>query len=404
MGKSSTANKSRRHRIFDLHKHPLVVPVVTFLLLFIVSLVAFVSFSATTIGPSDSRVVNVYADGKARTLPTRAKTVKDLLDRLDIKLNDGDVVEPGLDTQILDDDFSVNVYRARPVTVIDGDKKITVNTAQQSPRGVAEEVGVSLFPEDNVAVNIPDTVIDEGSVTERLVIERSVPVKLVMYGTSSEVRTHAKTVADLLKEKGLDSDDVTVLPPAETPITPNMVVFVTYPNKNIVTTEEVIPNGEDTVSDPSLPAGETKVTQEGVPGRKVVIYEVDKADPSKKTVLQEVIAAQPINKITAKGTKVIVGVVTGSKADWMRLAGIDPSQYQYADYIIGRESGWNPASVSANRCIGLGQKCNAQSLIAACPNWQSDPVCQLQHFSGYANSRYGSWQAAYQYWTVNHWW
>lgn len=396
--------KSRKHRILDLHKHPLVIPVVTFIVLFVVSMVAFVSFNATTLGPADSRVVNVYADGQSQTLPTRAKTVKDLLERLDIKLNDGDVVEPGLDTQILEDDFSVNVYRSRPVTVIDGNKEVTINTAAQSPRKVAEEAGATLFPEDDVKVEIPDNVIDEGSATEQLVINRSIPVKLVMYGQSYDVRTHAKTVGELVEEKGLNTNDVTVLPPAETVLTANMVVFVTYKDKNIVTAEEVIPNGEEIVSDAELTMGQTQVRQEGSPGKKVVIYEVDKADPNKKTVLQEVIAIQPINRVVAKGTKVVVGTVTGSKADWMRLAGIDASQYQYADYIIGRESGWNPAAVSANRCIGLGQKCNAASLIADCPAWQSDPVCQLEHFSGYANGRYGSWQAAYQFWTLNHWW
>src|SRR3712207_822958 len=148
---------SKRKRKFDFHRHPFVIPVVTFLILFIVSLGAFVSFSATTLGPSDSRVVNVHADDKSQTLPTRAKTVNELLKRLDIKLNDGDVVEPSLDTEIIDDNFSVNVYRARPVTVIDGVKKITVNTATQSPRSVAEEVGVELHPEDNIEVEIPDS-------------------------------------------------------------------------------------------------------------------------------------------------------------------------------------------------------------------------------------------------------
>lgn len=404
MKKRTKAVKSRRQRLLNLHKHPLVIPVVTFLVLFIVSLVAFVSFGATTLQPGDSRVVSVYADGKSQTLPTRAKTVGDLLNRLNIKVGDGDVVEPGLDTQILDDNFSVNVYRARPVTVVDGDKEVTVTTATQSPRAVAKEVGATLYPEDNVEVHLPDNVLDEGSPTEQLIIERSVPVKLVMYGQSYEVRTHAKTVGELIKDKGLEAKDVTVLPPAETPITADMVIFVTYPDKNIITAEEPIPNAEETVSDPNVPMGQTVVKQEGSAGKKVVIYEVDKNDPAQKKVLQEVIAVQPVNRIVAKGTKVIAGTVTGSKADWMRLAGIDPSQYQYADYIIGHESGWNPAAVSANRCIGLGQKCNASSLIAACPNWQTDPVCQLGHFSGYANGRYGSWQGAYQFWVMNHWW
>lgn len=394
----------KKKRLFDLHKHPLVIPVVTFIVLFIASLIAFVSFGATTLGPSDARVVNVYADNESQTLPTRAKTVKELLQRLDIKLSEGDVVEPGLDTEILEDNFSVNVYRARPVTVIDGNKKVTVNTATQSPRAIAEEVGVALHPEDAVEVTIPDNLLAEGSATEQLIIERSVPVKLVMYGQTYDARTHAKTVEELIEEKGLDIDDVTVLPPPETPITSNMVVFVTYPDKNIETIEEIIPNAEETITDPSVPLGQTVVKQEGNPGRKVVIYEVSKDDPTQRAVLHEVLAVSPVNRIVAKGSKVPSGSVSGSKLDWMRAAGIDPSQYQYVDYIIGRESGWNPAAVSSNRCIGLGQRCNAQILISACPNWQTDPVCQLNHFSGYANGRYGSWQQAYSFWSVNHWW
>lgn len=394
----------KKHRILNLHKHPLVVPVVTFVTLFIASLIAFVAFGATTLRPADSRVVSVYADGQSQTLPTRAETVGDLLNRLNIKLYDGDVVEPGVDTQIIDDNFSVNVYRSRPVTVVDGDRQVTVNTAAQSPRSVAEEVGVKLYPEDNVKVDLPESLLDEGSATEQVVVERSVPVKLVLYGQPYDVRTHAKTVEELIKDKGLEAGDVTVLPPAKTPVTADMVIFVTNPDKNIVTAEEAIPNSEEIVNDPEVAYGQTVVKQEGTPGKKIIIYEVDKNDPNIKAVLQEVIAVQPINRIVARGTKIAAGSVTGTKADWMAAAGIDPSQYQYVDYIIGRESGWNPAAVSANRCIGLGQKCNAASLISVCPSWQTDPVCQLDHFSGYANSRYGSWQGAYNFWVLNHWW
>lgn len=402
--KSSKVTTKLKQPHFSFHKHPFIVPVVTFIFLFFVSLIAFVSFNATTLKPGDSRVVSLYVDDKSQTIPTRAKTVGDLLKRLNIVLKEGDVVEPKVDTQILEDNFSVNVYRARPVTVVDGDKKISVVTATQSPRSVAEEVGLKLYPEDNVEVSLPENVIEEGSIAERLVIERSIPVKLVLYGVSYDIRTHSKNVTELVGEKGLSEKDVTVLPNGKTPLSPGAVVFITYKNKDIITAEEPIPNSEETVSDPELPLGQSKVKQEGAPGKKVVIYEVDKKDPNKKTVLQEVIATYPVNKITAKGTKVASVTLTGSKADWLRAAGIDPSQYQYVDYIIGRESGWNPASVSANRCIGLGQRCNPQILISACPNWQTDPVCQLNHFTDYANGRYGSWGGAYQFWTVNHWW
>ncbi len=408
--KKPIISKQKRRKIMRIHKHPLVIPVITFMVLFFVTIGVFISFNSTTVAPGDQRIVNVYVDDQKQTLPTRARTVGDLLKRMNVTLNEGDEVEPKASTQILEDDFTVNVYRARPVTVIDGKKITTVLSAQQSARAVAEEVGVKVYPEDDVRLKVPDDLLKEGVIAEKVVIKRSIPVSLVLYGQTYSVRTLSKTVGELIAEKGLNSDDITVFPPAKTKLKPNTVVYVTYPGKKIITKSESIPFKEKRVEDPDLDAGETAVRREGEKGKKVVIYEVDKSNPKKKKALKTVVAKKPVDKIIAVGTGSATdlalpgGTVTGSKLDWMKAAGIDPSQYQYVDYIIGRESGWNPASVSANRCIGLGQKCDAGSLISACPNWQSDPVCQLNHFSGYANGRYGSWQGAYSAWQAQGWW
>ncbi|HMS23799.1 MAG TPA: ubiquitin-like domain-containing protein [Candidatus Saccharibacteria bacterium] len=408
--KKPIISKQKRRKIQRVRKHPFVVPVITFIVLFFGTIVLFISFNSTTVAPGDQRIVNVFVDDQKQTLPTRAPTVGELLKRMDVTLNEGDQVEPKASTQILEDDFTVNVYRARPVTVIDGKKITTVLSAQQSARAVAEEVGVKVYPEDDVRLKVPDDLLKEGVIAEKVVIKRSIPVSLVLYGQTYSVRTLSKTVGELVEEKGLDTDEVTVFPPAETKLKPNTVVYVTYPGKKIITKSESIPFKEKRVEDPDLDAGETVVKREGEKGKKVVIYEVDKTNPKKKKALKTVIAKKPIDRIIAVGTgseaelSLPGGAVSGSKLDWMKAAGIDPSQYQYVDYIIGRESGWNPASVSANRCIGLGQKCDASSLISACPNWQSDPVCQLNHFSGYANGRYGSWQGAYSAWQAQGWW
>lgn len=404
---SSKQPTEPKKRARPLRHHPFVVPVLTFLVLFIFTLIAFVNFNATTIGPADARVVNLFVDGRSQTLPTRARTVEDLLQRLDISVGDGDVVEPKISTEILSDNFTVNVYRARPITIVDGETKIIAMSAAQSPRGIVNDSGIKLHPEDLVQAEVPDDVIKEGTVTEKLVVSRSIPVKLVLFGTPYDIRTRANTVSELMSDKQINEQDVTVFPDRNTKLKENSVVFVTSPGKKIITTEEDIPAGEETVDDPALESGQTKIKEKGQIGKKVVIYEVDKNNTKKKKVLQTIIATKPIKRVIAHGTKTpepTAIALTGSKAEWMRAAGIDPSQYQYADYIIGRESGWNPASVSANRCIGLGQKCDASSLISACPNWQSDPVCQLRHFSGYANGRYGSWQGAYGAWQAQGWW
>lgn len=93
--------------------------------------------------------------------------------------------------------------------------------------------------------------------------------------------------------------------------------------------------------------------------------------------------------------------ITGSKTDWLSAAGIPESQWTYVDYIITRESGWNPNAVNASSgACGLAQQ-------LPCGKWShtwNDPVGALIDANSYAISRYGSWSAAYNFWVANHWW
>lgn len=396
--------KVHKKRIKKYKNHPFIIPVVTFLVLFFVTIAAVVSFNGTTVGAGDTRVVSVFVDGQEQTLPTRAATVKDLLERLNITLSPDDVVEPALDTQILEDDFMVNVYRARPVTIIEGTKKVTVNTTQTDLKKVAEQAGFALHPEDELAPALPSDNIASVADGAQFLVDRAPVIPVNLYGITIQLRTRAETVGEALNEKDitLQTGDV-VTPSTDTKITPTTQISVTNPNKQFITVEENTPMPVESVDDPSLPLGAKVVKQVGSPGKKVVTYELKLENGREvgRTAVQIITVSEPVKQIEARGTKVVT--VTGSKADWMAAAGISPSDYVYVDYIIGRESGWRPGAVSANRCIGLGQKCNAQSLINACPNWQSDPVCQLQHFSGYS-SRYGGWAGAYNFWQANHWW
>ena len=96
---------------------------------------------------------------------------------------------------------------------------------------------------------------------------------------------------------------------------------------------------------------------------------------------------------------------SGSKADWMRAAGISDSDFGYVDYIISHESGWNYHAVNrSSGAYGLPQSLPAGKLASAGADWRDNPVTQLRWANNYAVGRYGSWGAAYHFWTVNHWW
>ncbi len=99
---------------------------------------------------------------------------------------------------------------------------------------------------------------------------------------------------------------------------------------------------------------------------------------------------------------------SGTHQEWMAAAGISPDHYDEVDFIMSRESSWDPTNVSPKGCIGLGQNCPDDNgnywLKEACPNWQSDPVCQLKRFEVYAVGRYDSWEGAVSAWKSQGWW
>jgi uncharacterized protein YabE (DUF348 family) len=391
------------HGSRHIKRRPYLLPFYGFLLgLALVGATLFFN-GGRPVQASDSHIVYLFDNGgKQQTLDTKAKTVGELVNKLPLHLIPQDVVEPSLDTPIVEDNFRVNVYRARPVTVtVDSGSKIVTVTAQKSARVVAQDAGLSVYPEDEAT--FAQGTLKENIIGEKVVVDRAIPVFLNLYGTPLTIRTHTKTVGGLLKDKKVKiSNGDQVQPAANTPLTPNVQVFVTRNGVQIQTVEEVVPSPTQIVPDATLSLGASATRQQGAPGKRAVTYQIDTKNGSvaTKTVIQSVIIQDPVPTIIARGTRVLV---TGDKTSWMAAAGISEGDYGYVNYVVSHESGWNPASLNGSGCAGLGQACPGSKLAAVCPAWQNDPVCQLRYFTGYA-SRYGGWSGAYNFWVSHHYW
>ena len=72
----------------------------------------------------------------------------------------------------------------------------------------------------------------------------------------------------------------------------------------------------------------------------------------------------------------------------------------YKQYIYQHESGCRTDAVNSIGCFGIGQNCSGD-VRNSCG---VDFSCQDAWFSNYAISRYGSWEAAYNFWLSNRWW
>lgn len=404
----------------ELHKHPFAIPVITFTVMSFITMLGIVVFSGGTIESNDSHVVQLSVDNKRIVVPTKALTVKEFLDRSKIKIKEGDVVEPASDSQIDSDDFRVNVYRAKPVTILDGGKRIQALSAATTPRAVAAQAGVQVHAEDRITQANPKDVLRDHVLGTELVIERATPVNLNLYGTQVTVRTHATTVADLLKEKNVNlAGDDTALPAASAAITKDMQVFITRVGTKIETTNEDIANDQQIVEDTNLSFGTVALRQAGSPGKKLVTYQIDLQNGKEvaRKVIQEVRVQEPVPRITARGKAVSI---PADKSAWMAAAGIAVRDYPYVNFIISHESGWCPTkwqgqvgycppyyepihAIDSGYGYGLCQSTPANKMASAGGDWQTSAVTQLKWCSSYA-SRYGGWEGAYNAWQSKHWW
>lgn len=385
-------------------RRPYIVPIFGLLLGVLMMGAIILSRPVAVLRPSIAHVVFLSDNGNNshQTLDTKAKTVGDLINKMpQLHLIPQDVVEPSPSTPIVQDNFRINIYRARPVTVIDqntGLKTVAI-TAQRSPRVVAQTAGQTVYPEDNVSFAPGD--VKQNILGEEVVIDRATPVQFNLYGTPLTVRTHTATVADLLKERKvvLTKDD-TLTPAANTPITAGMQISVVRNGVAVTNVVEDIPVPVQYVNDSSLTLGATAVRQAGAAGKEAVAYQVvtQNGVVTSRTVIQRTVITPPVPEIIARGTIVYVA---GNKSSIMAAAGIPAGDYGYADYIVSHESNWTTTAYNPSGAYGLCQALPGSKMSSAGADWQTNPVTQLRWCNSYANGTYGGWYGAYIHW-VNH--
>ncbi len=82
--------------------------------------------------------------------------------------------------------------------------------------------------------------------------------------------------------------------------------------------------------------------------------------------------------------------VSGTKADWMRAAGIPESDWQCVDLLVTKESGWRVnAQNPSSSAYGIPQSLPGNKMASAGADWQTNPVTQLRWMKGYVAARYG---------------
>ena len=254
----------------------------------------------------DGRLVTVHDRGQERVILTHAQTVGDALKDAHIAVVKEDMVEPSTDEPLVASDYTVNIYRARPVIVIDGAVRQKVMTAAQTPEGIAKAAGAALHDEDTTKLGSSTGTMMADGASVTLTIERATSVRLTLYGTVSTVYTKAGTVGDMLKRKNitLQKDD-SLSVPASTPITEGMAVAVWRNGVQTATVEEPIAFPTRQIQDADQPVGYRKVQTPGTKGRKNVTYEITMKNGKEvgRKMIQSVTLEEPKEQVEVVGAK-----------------------------------------------------------------------------------------------------
>lgn len=299
---------------------------------------------------TDSHFVTIHDQGQSLTFKTSASSVKQALDRAKFSLDEFDRVEPDLDTIINADQFHINIYRAHPVIIIDGQTKKYLMTATRDPKIIASAAEITLYDGDELKLSTP------------------LP-RLLQSGLA--------TTYEVLRHGG-----------------------------ETITLEQPIPFVEKTLPTDDLLVGQSKLHQPGEDGLKVLKYRVNFKDGVEvsRTLISEQVTKSAVPRITAVGTKKSIPPEWSTCAEWARAAGVSEDELPLALTIIYRESGCRVDATNASSgAYGIPQALPGNKMAAIAPDWQTNPVTQIRWMAHYVTNRYGGWAQALDWWQAHRW-
>lgn len=327
----------------------------------------------------NGRLVTFHDRGEERVILTHAGSVREALKDAEIDIAPKDIIEPEIDRQLVATSYQINIYRARPVIVVDGVVRQKVMTAAQTPRGIVAGSNIlELRDEDKTEFAVSDNIADEGASTI-MTIDRAIPFTLQLYGVQTPAYTHAATVSDMLEQKKIKlAPEDTISVDQNSPLTAGMTIAIWRNGVQTATVEEPIAFPIRKVIDNDQPVGYHKIQTPGTAGKKSVTYEIT-AQGGRETsrkVIQSVTISEPKEQVETIGAKPGPNALTKSKGAqyWTDSKGISHRETYYdlpMNIVMGGCGG------GGYTVRGDGAKVDKDGYILIAANYGNYPKCSL---------------------------
>lgn len=285
---------------------PLGAIIAAFFLLVLCITFLIVSRVNATDGVAQSgRLITIHDRGVEQVVLSEAATIGDAIKEAGIELDESDAIEPALSEKLVASEYNVNIYRARPVIVIDGATKQKIITPYQTGEQIAKGAGITIYPEDITTLTRTDDIVSEGAGL-KLTIDRATSFTFTLYGNTTEVRSQGQTVGDMLKEKGITlTTNDRVVPDKDTPLVSGAKVRVWREGKQTITVDEPINFTITDVQDGDQYVGYRATKTAGEAGSRSVTYEVLIQDGKEvgRSEIASITTKEPTTQIDIVGAK-----------------------------------------------------------------------------------------------------
>ena len=347
---------------------------------------------------SDQHVLTIHDRGDEQVVITKAGTLGEALKLAGIEISAGhDVVEPSLDSELVASNYSINIYRARPITVVDGVVKKNITTAEQTPERIAKAAGITIYNEDQTDFSAPSDILSNGS-SQVMSIDRATVVQFTLYGKHAQVRTRATTVEEFLKEKSIKigSNDYLSVDRGQA-ISAGMTIELWREGKQTVTVEEEVDFEIEKVQDANREVGYREVKTPGVKGKRNATYEIEmkNGQEASRTEIASVTIEEPKKQVEIIGAKLPTPTnPTEAQAigkEMMLAAGVGEDQWGCLYNLWMRESGWRTTAGNVSSgAYGIPQSLPASKMAAFGDDYLTNPRTQIAWGLSYIKGRYGT--------------
>jgi uncharacterized protein YabE (DUF348 family) len=345
-------------------------------------------------------LITLHDGGRDRGILSSATTLRQAFKEAGIQIDPNDMVEPSLDETLVASHYDVNVYRARPVTVVDGALRTKILSPYQTPEQIVDHAAIQLQDEDVTIVSANTDMVSQGAGLQ-VTIDRATPFTFVLYGKRIAAFTQGETVGEMLaqKEVKLAQNDMLSLPKSA-PITAGMTVELWREGKQTITEEADIAFQTEKIQDADRDLGYKDIKTTGVAGKRTVSFEIEMkngVEISRKEI-QSVTTKEPVKQVEVVGAK-LPTPMNPTEAQtlghqMMLNYGFGEDQWPCLYNLWMRESGWRTTASNPSGAYGIPQALPGSKMGG---DWQNDAATQIQWGLGYVKGRYstpcGAWSS-----------